>query len=80
MEQPNVLHMLANTRIGQMKTDMSKVSFYLGRENLLTSGKTSQFKWRKSLFAFMYRNAEPATSFFRIPSDLVIEIGSQVEI
>ena len=36
--------------------------------------------WRDKLFAFMQRNATPATEFFRIPGNRLIELGAQVEI
>ena len=37
-------------------------------------------RWRKHLFAFMSRNAQQATAFFRIPPNRVVELGMQVEI
>jgi KUP system potassium uptake protein len=36
--------------------------------------------WRDRLFAFMHRNAAPATGFFRIPGNRLVELGAQVEI
>jgi len=36
--------------------------------------------WRERLFAFMARNAEPATAHFALPRDRVLEIGAQIEI
>jgi KUP system potassium uptake protein len=36
--------------------------------------------WRDKLFAFMQRNAIPATAFFQIPGNRLIELGTQVEI
>jgi KUP system potassium uptake protein len=37
-------------------------------------------RWRERLFAFMSRNALPATAFFQIPSSQVFEVGVQVEL
>jgi len=37
-------------------------------------------KWRVGLFAFLTRNAQPATKFFNIPPDRVFEIGAQIEL
>jgi len=34
--------------------------------------------WRELLFVAMFRNAGSATSFFKIPSNRVIELGAQV--
>jgi KUP system potassium uptake protein len=36
--------------------------------------------WREKLFAWMVRNAESAMVFFRLPTNRVIELGSQLEI
>jgi len=36
--------------------------------------------WRDKLFAFLHRNAAPATTFFRIPGNRLVELGAQVEI
>ena len=36
--------------------------------------------WRQWLFTLMSRNAVPATEFFRIPSDRVVELGVRVAI
>ncbi len=37
-------------------------------------------RWRKSLFAYLSRNARPATAFFGIPPNRVVEMGMQVEL
>jgi hypothetical protein len=36
--------------------------------------------WREKLFAWMLRNAASAMEFFRLPTNRVVELGSQVEI
>ena len=36
--------------------------------------------WRDKLFALMHRNAAPATGFFRIPGNRLVELGAQVQI
>jgi KUP system potassium uptake protein len=36
--------------------------------------------WRDWLFAFLHRNAAPATDFFRIPTTRLVELGAPVEI
>jgi KUP system potassium uptake protein len=36
--------------------------------------------WREQLFAYLARNAYPATALFRLPPERVVEIGSQIEI
>ncbi|MDP2171918.1 MAG: hypothetical protein Q8J96_16025 [Rhodocyclaceae bacterium] len=37
-------------------------------------------RWQQLLFTFMFRNASPANTFFKIPANRVVELGTQVEI
>ncbi|MCE5210294.1 MAG: hypothetical protein LLG40_01935, partial [Deltaproteobacteria bacterium] len=55
-------------------------TFYLGRETLLTGGKSKMMPWRKTLFAFMSRNAGNPTFYFGIPANRVVELGTQIEL
>jgi KUP system potassium uptake protein len=75
MEQPDVPELLMK---GGVIRSCEHTSFFLGRENLVTSGKPALPRWRVSLFAFMSRNAQPATKFFNIPPDRVVEMGAQI--
>jgi KUP system potassium uptake protein len=45
----------------------------------LPTGTSRLARWRKRLFVFLARNARPATYYFRIPPERVVEIGMQVE-
>jgi KUP system potassium uptake protein len=57
-----------------------RTSYYLGRETLLPSGASQMARWRKQLFAFVSRNARPATSYFGLPPNRVVELGMQVDL
>ncbi|MHA6722626.1 potassium transporter Kup [Sphingomonas sp. RS2018] len=59
---------------------MMETSFFLARQTLLPSEKPGMALWREHLFAWMLRNAESAMEFFRLPTNRVVELGSQVEI
>ena len=59
---------------------MIETSFFLARQTLLSSENPQMAPWREKLFAWMLRNAETAMQFFRLPTNRVIELGSQVEI
>ncbi|NLI81399.1 MAG: potassium transporter Kup [Deltaproteobacteria bacterium] len=80
MEKPDVPEVLKLGRRFGIEMDPATTTFFLGRETLLTSGDARMMRWRKSLFAFMSRNAQTATVFFGIPVDRVIEIGVQIEL
>jgi KUP system potassium uptake protein len=55
-------------------------SYYLGRETLLTTGKSKMRHWRKTLFALMSRNTPTPTTYFGLPPGRVVELGVQVEL
>ena len=60
--------------------EMMKTSFFLSRQTLLPSAKPGMAIWREKLFAWMLRNAASAMEFFRLPTNRVVELGSQLEI
>jgi KUP system potassium uptake protein len=80
MQTPKVPEILEVAREQGLEIDIHSTSFYLGRETLLTSGDTKMASWRKSLFTFLSRNAWNVSTYFGIPPDRVVELGSQVEI
>lgn len=57
-----------------------ETSYFLARQTLIPSSRPGMAIWREKLFAWMVRNAESAMEFFKLPSNRVIELGSQVEI
>jgi KUP system potassium uptake protein len=79
MEDPNVPHVLLLARSAGLDLRVLETTFFLGRETLITTKKPGMAMWREHLFAFMARNAQRATAFFRIPPNRVIEIGLQIE-
>jgi KUP system potassium uptake protein len=60
--------------------EMMQTSFFLSRQTLLTAEKPGMAIWREKLFAWMMRNAATPMEFFRLPTNRVVELGSQVEI
>ena len=63
-----------------LAVDLNDLSYYLGRETVLSGGRAPMARWRKALFAFLSRNARPATQFFHLPPNRVVELGSQIEL
>ncbi len=80
MQEPDVPAALKNvTQCGQA-FKMMETSFFLARQTLLPSARPGMPIWREKIFAWMLRNAESAMEFFRLPTNRVVELGSQVEI
>lgn len=80
MDDPNLPLALEQAESVGLKLDPMKVSYFLGRETLIVSERPGMAMWRERLFALMSRNAQRAMVFFRIPSNRVIELGTQVEL
>jgi len=81
MQTPNVPAALDKMNGWEgLKINQMKTSYFLGRESLLTTGKSNLIPCRKALFAFLSANSRPAQAFFKIPPDRVLELGMQIEI
>jgi KUP system potassium uptake protein len=80
MQTPNVPEILSLATERGIIAKPAETTYYLGRENLLPTGNKALARWRKRLFIFMSRNARPATQFFGIPPNRVVELGAQMEI
>jgi len=78
MDQPDLPAALAMCKQYGLEFDEEEVSYFLGRETLIPRIKSEMAFWREKLFIAMFRNAGSATSFFKIPSNRVVELGSQV--
>ena len=77
MDVPGVLKTVENCG---PKVKVMDTSFFLARQTLLASDRPGMAIWREKLFAWMLRNAETAMEFFKLPTNRVVELGSQVEI
>lgn len=80
MQTPDVPAALENVKDCGPKFRMIDTSFFLSRQTLIASSHPGMALWREKLFAWMLRNAESAMEFFRLPTNRVVELGSQVEI
>jgi KUP system potassium uptake protein len=80
MEDPDVPAVLSATRSCGPEFKMMDTSFFLARQTLLPSDHPGMAVWREKLFSWMLRNAESAMEFFKLPTNRVVELGSQVEI
>lgn len=80
METPRIEGLVGLLEQQGFPIELMRTSFFLGRENLVSTSRPGMALWRKSLFAFMSRNAVSATNFFGLPVNRVVEFGIQVEI
>ncbi|HSV29374.1 MAG TPA: potassium transporter Kup [Candidatus Omnitrophota bacterium] len=82
MEDPNIPKTLARAKLDQLGFfyEPMAISYFLSRETIIPSSQPGMSMWREHLFAFMARSATSAMDFFHLPSNRVVELGSQVEI
>ena len=79
MQTPSVPDILECARPHGIQAPLEATTFFLGRETLLPGPRPGMARWRERVFAFMSRNAQRATAFFKIPPDQVFDVGVQVE-
>jgi KUP system potassium uptake protein len=80
MEKPDVSRIMRLASLRGLAADLDAVTYFLSRESLLTTGDSKMMRWRKSLFAYMSRNASTPTTYFDVPPDRVVELGLQIEL
>ena len=80
MEETDIPAALRDVEMGGSSFKMMETSFFLSRQTLITSHTPGMAIWREKLFAWMMRNAETPMEFFKLPTNRVVELGSQVEI
>ncbi|QSQ39895.1 potassium transporter Kup [Xanthomonas translucens pv. translucens] len=81
METPDVpLALMRSCDQGGIYFDPMDTTYFASRETIVASANRGMPIWRDKLFAVMHRNAAPATGFFRIPGNRLVELGAQVEI
>ena len=80
MQDPDIPKALALAEPQGLTFKMMETSFFLARQTLIASEKPGMALWREKVFAWMLRNATNAMEFFKLPTNRVVELGSQVEI
>ena len=80
MEQPNVPKALAVARQHGWRYEVMNTSFFLSRRTLKPSEHSGMPLWQDRLFIALARSADDASTYFRIPTERVVEIGTQVAV
>ena len=80
METPNVEQGLEFCRRRGLNINSGSTSFFLSRRVLRPTSRSLMPEWQEKLFIWLARTAEDAAAYFHIPSDRVVEIGTQIVI
>ncbi|HEX5392876.1 MAG TPA: potassium transporter Kup [Rhodocyclaceae bacterium] len=79
-DDPDIPLALERAQAQGFTYDVMETSFFLGRETIVPSAAVPGMAlWREVLFMWMFRNADSATAFFKIPTNRVVELGTQIE-
>jgi KUP system potassium uptake protein len=80
MELPSVEHFLVLGRRRGLNIDASSTSFFLSRRVLRPTSRSLMSFWQEKLFIWLADTSEDATTYFQIPADRVVEIGTQIRV
>jgi KUP system potassium uptake protein len=80
MQRPNIERVLREVAARGIPIDFGDVSYVLARTRVVHGPRPTMAPWRKRLYAYLARNAYPATANYRLPRERVLEVGVQVEI
>ncbi|MBL8517465.1 MAG: potassium transporter Kup [Betaproteobacteria bacterium] len=79
-ETPNVPTLLSDCRLQKISFDLMETSFFVNRETIISAPGEGMAVWREHIFIWMSHLAAKAADYFKIPSNRVVELGTQVEI
>ncbi len=71
---------LRNLMAGGLTFDPNQTTFFLGRERISVTDRPGMVEWRERLFAFLFRNAGDPASYFSLPPDRSVDIGTHIDI
>jgi KUP system potassium uptake protein len=80
METPNIPKALGLARKHGLTFDIMSTSFFLSRRVVRPDVKSGMPAWQDRLFIILAKNADDASSYFGLPTDRVVEIGTQVTV
>ena len=79
-DDPDVPELLEDCGRRGFMFDMMETSFFVSRETLIATVTPGMALWREKLFVSMSKNATKASEFFQVPTNRVVELGTQVEL
>jgi KUP system potassium uptake protein len=79
-EDPDIPRCLQRHGNETLSFDAMTTTFFASHETIVATSGHGILLWRDRLFAFLARNAQRATTYFAIPDNRLVEIGSRLEI
>ncbi len=79
-DERDIPQALALCKAAGLEFEMMETSFFITRQTVISTVGGGMALWRETLFSTMSRTARDAADYFRVPTNRVIELGTQVEI
>jgi KUP system potassium uptake protein len=69
-----------NQKLFKISFDNLSTSYFFSRQTIIPKFGYGMAIWREKIYTFLYRNASSVTTYFKIPINRVIELGTRIEI
>jgi KUP system potassium uptake protein len=79
-DEPDIPKVLRLCAAQGLEFEMMETSFFIARQTVISTPGAGMSPWREHLYVAMSRNARGAADYYQIPTNRVIELGTQVEI
>jgi KUP system potassium uptake protein len=79
-DEPDIPAVLALCAPFGLQFEALETSFFIARQTVISTPGGGMAPWREHLFVGMQRNARDAADYFHLPTNRVIELGTQIEI
>jgi KUP system potassium uptake protein len=79
-EEPNIALVLSLARRRGVSMDANDTSYFTSKPVIVSTSRRGVFGWRRSLFGWMLQNSSSTASYFALPPNRVVELGTQVAI
>ncbi|MFT3867223.1 MAG: KUP/HAK/KT family potassium transporter [Nibricoccus sp.] len=80
MESPDVDRLMELIRERGVQLKPRETTYYFNREMVVSGGEAHMWEWQKGFYAFLSRNARPATDYYKIPPTQIIELGLPIQL
>jgi KUP system potassium uptake protein len=79
-DEPDIPGVMKRCATLGLPFEMMETSFFIARQTVISAPGGGMAPWREHLYVAMSRNARGAADYYQIPTNRVIELGTQVEI
>jgi KUP system potassium uptake protein len=81
MEEPNLIPVLRQVvEIEQLSLDFEGATYYIGHETIVASDNGVISRVPEAIFSYLNRNAVHEDRHYGMPSDQIVEIGTQIDL